>query len=128
MSAPMQQAIVAECVFDGTTVRRNAAVVIEGPRIAAVVPRGELASSMPARILPEGLWLAPGFVDVQVNGGGDVLFNDMPTPAGMRAIAAAHRRYGTTALLPTLISDTPEKMKAALAALEQLHDTEPSII
>ena len=47
---------------------------------------------------------------MQVNGGGDVLFNDMPTAEGIRAIAAAHRKFGTTALLPTLISDTPDKM------------------
>ena len=72
---------------------------------------------MPVRALPGGAWLAPGFIDVQVNGGGDVLFNDEPTAEGIAAIAAAHRRFGTTALLPTLISDTPEKMRAALAAV-----------
>jgi len=124
----MQHAIAADCVFDGTAVHRNAAVVIEGPRIAAVVPQDELAASMSIHAVPEGAWLAPGFVDVQVNGGGDVLFNDTPTPEGMRAIAAAHRRFGTTALLPTLITDTPEKMKAALAAAAALADTEPSIV
>ena len=63
--------------------------------------------------LPDGAWLAPGFIDVQVNGGGDVLFNDAPTPEAIAAIAAAHRRFGTTSLLPTLISDTPEKMRDA---------------
>jgi N-acetylglucosamine-6-phosphate deacetylase len=128
MSASMQHAIAADCVFDGTTAHRNAAVVIDGARIAAVVPRGDLAPSIPARTLPEGAWLAPGFIDVQVNGGGDVLLNDRPTPEGMRAIAAAHRKFGTTALLPTLITDTPETMRAALAAVEELGDTEPSII
>jgi N-acetylglucosamine-6-phosphate deacetylase len=63
--------------------------------------------------MPPGSWLAPGFIDVQVNGGGDVLFNDAPTPDGILRIAAAHRRFGTTGLLPTLISDTPEKMRRA---------------
>ena len=67
--------------------------------------------------MPDGVWLAPGFIDIQVNGGGDVLFNDTPTAAGIRTIAAAHRRFGTTSFLPTLISDTPEKMKDALDAV-----------
>ena len=128
MSAPRHHAIAADCVFDGTTVHRNGAVVIEGARIAAVVPRNELPATMSVRALPDGAWLAPGFIDVQVNGGGDVLFNDTPTPEGIRTIAAAHRQFGTTALLPTLISDTPEKMKCALAAVEGLVETEPSII
>jgi N-acetylglucosamine-6-phosphate deacetylase len=65
---------------------------------------------------------------VQVNGGGDVLFNDLPTAEGIRAIAAAHRKCGTTALLPTLISDTPEKMESALAAVAELVDAEPGVI
>jgi N-acetylglucosamine-6-phosphate deacetylase len=83
---------------------------------------------MPRYALPDGAWLVPGFIDVQVNGGGDVLFNEEPTPDGIRAIAAAHRRFGTTALLPTLITDTPERMLSALAAIEALVDTEPSIL
>src|SRR5689334_23788502 len=46
--------------------------------------------------LPHGAWLAPGFIDVQVNGGGDVMFNDSPTPEAIMAIARAHRKAGTT--------------------------------
>src|SRR6185436_11024038 len=64
-------------------------------------------------------WLTAGFIDTQVNGGGDVLFNDDPTPEGIAAIAAAHRRFGTTGLLPTLITDRPERMRAALAAARE---------
>jgi branched-chain amino acid transport system ATP-binding protein len=60
--------------------------------------------------LLDGALLAPGLIDVQVNGGGDVLFNDEPTIPGVRKIAAAHRRFGTTGLLPTLISDTGSTM------------------
>ena len=61
--------------------------------------------------------LAPGFIDVQVNGGGGVLFNDTPTVDGIRAIGAAHRKFGTTGFLPTLITDTREKMAAAVDAV-----------
>jgi N-acetylglucosamine-6-phosphate deacetylase len=64
----------------------------------------------------EGL-LAPGFVDVQVNGGGGVLFNADPTVEAIRAIAAAHRRFGTTGFLPTFITDRREKMHAAVDAV-----------
>ncbi len=123
-----KHAIVAEKVFDGTAVADNAAVIIEGPRILAVVPRDALPANMPRYALPDGACLVPGFIDVQVNGGGDVLFNDEPTPDGIRAIAAAHRRYGTTALLPTLITDAPETMLSALEAVEALVDKESSIL
>jgi len=123
-----KHAIVAERVLDGTAVVDNAAVIIEGPRILSVIPQDAIPATMPRYALPDGAWLVPGFIDVQVNGGGDVLFNDEPTPDGIRAIAAAHRHFGTTALLPTLITDTPERMLSALAAVEALVDTEPSIL
>jgi N-acetylglucosamine-6-phosphate deacetylase len=116
MSAPRQHAIAADRVFDGTRLHRGCAVVIEGGDIVALVPRADVPASMPRRDLPQGAWLAPGFIDLQVNGGGDVLFNDTLTPAGIAAIVAAHRRFGTTGLLPTLISDSAEKMRAASAA------------
>jgi N-acetylglucosamine-6-phosphate deacetylase len=66
----------------------------------------------------DGLTLVPGFFDTQVNGGGGVLFNDAPTVEGIAAIVAAHRRFGTTALLPTLISDDLAVVAAALDAVD----------
>ena len=80
---------------------------------------------MPAREVPaaiarrriEGL-LAPGFIDCQVNGGGGVLFNVETTVAGIAAIGAAHRRFGTTGFLPTLITDVRGKLQEALRATE----------
>ena len=53
----------------------------------------------------DGDLLAPGFIDCQVNGGGGALFNDDPSVATIATIANAHRAYGTTGFLPTLISD-----------------------
>jgi len=96
MNSPKQHAVAARHVFDGSVVQRNAAVVMEGARIIALVPRADLPAAMPTHDLPDGFWLVPGFIDLQVNGGGDVLFNDEPTPDGIRAIAKAHRRFGTT--------------------------------
>ncbi len=127
MSEPHRHAVVASTVFEGEECLRDSAVVIKGSNICAVLPRRELAPSIPARILPEGAWLAPGFIDCQVNGGGDVLFNDEPTVEGIAAIAAAHRKFGTTSLLPTLITDTQDKMRAALDAADKAAAENPSI-
>ena len=124
----MEFAIAADYIFDGATLRRDCAVVIHGSRIRCVIHRDELPAAIPTRHLPEGAWLAPGFIDTQVNGGGDVLFNDDPSPHGITAIAAAHRRFGTTALLPTLLSDNREKMRAARDAVETMARRDPSII
>jgi N-acetylglucosamine-6-phosphate deacetylase len=124
----MQHAIAADCVFDGSAVHHNATVVMDGPRIVAVMPRSDVPAGMSIRAMPEGTWLAPGFVDLQVNGGGDVLFNDQPTVEGIRAIAAAHHKFGTTAFLPTLISDTPQKTQAALAAVQHMVTSESSVV
>ncbi|MFC7054198.1 N-acetylglucosamine-6-phosphate deacetylase [Hansschlegelia quercus] len=104
-------------LFDGQAFRDGAVVLVDGQRIAAVGADADMPSEV-ARIVVEGL-LAPGFIDVQVNGGGGVLLNDDPSPAAMAAIARAHRRFGTTGLLPTLITDTSERMAAALAASDQ---------
>ena len=76
-----------------------------------------------------GRYLVPGFIDTQVNGGGDVLFNDDPTADGLRRIASAHRRYGTTGMLPTLISDDVEVMRRAIdATREALAQAVPGVL
>jgi N-acetylglucosamine-6-phosphate deacetylase len=77
----------------------------------------------------DGGFLVPGFVDVQVNGGGGVLFNDRPDLDGVRAIAEAHRHFGTTALLPTLISDDLAVVAKAIAAVDAaIHAGVPGIV
>jgi N-acetylglucosamine-6-phosphate deacetylase len=121
-------AIAADYVFDGWKTHEDAAVVIDGSLIAALQPRAELADNYSVYRLPAGAWLAPGFVDLQVNGGGDVLFNDSPTLETILKIAAAHRKFGTTALLPTFITDTREKTLAAIAAAQQALRIEPSVL
>jgi N-acetylglucosamine-6-phosphate deacetylase len=127
MNGSNRHAVLASTVFDGTALHQECAVVIEGSCICGLDARRELPAAMPIRTLPEGAWLAPGFIDVQVNGGGDVLFNDEPTPEGIGAIVAAHRQFGTTALVPTLISDTPAKMRAALDAVRRTAPVNPSV-
>jgi N-acetylglucosamine-6-phosphate deacetylase len=128
MSDAHRHAVAADTVFDGAAVYPDCAVVIEAGDILALVPRQKLPTAVPMRKLPDGVWLAPGFIDVQVNGGGDVLFNDAPTIEGIGAIAAAHRRFGTTSLLPTLISDTTEKMQMASAAIAAAREQMPGVL
>jgi N-acetylglucosamine-6-phosphate deacetylase len=128
MSEAKRHAIAAGHVFDGWTRHKDAAVIVEGSLIVGVTPQSELPLGLEVRKLPSGVWLVPGFIDLQVNGGGDVLFNNSPTPEAILAIAAAHRKFGTTALLPTFITDTSEKMKAAFASVESLAESEPGIL
>ncbi len=111
----MALALTGARVFDGERIRDGAAVVVEGRFIRAVADESELAPDVKRRGV-RGL-LAPGFIDVQVNGGGGVLFNAEPTVEAIRAIGAAHRRFGTTGFLPTLITDRREKMAAAIVAV-----------
>jgi len=102
------------------TFRDDLALVIEHGRIAALLP--EAAPSLAAgadTVDLHGGWLLPGFIDVQVNGGGGALFNNTPDVQTLRTIARAHRRFGTTALLPTLISDDAAVMARAIAATAQ---------
>ena len=81
----------------------------------------DLVSNCPSDIAPQNLDgdLVPGFIDLQVNGGGGVLFNDQPTIEGIEAIARAHRAFGTTGFLPTLISDDLEVIDRAIRAVER---------
>jgi N-acetylglucosamine-6-phosphate deacetylase len=128
MSGIEQHAVAADRVFDGAVVHDDAAVVVAGSQIICLMPRSELPRTIPVRKLPHGAWLAPGFIDLQVNGGGDVLFNDRPTPETISAIIETHRKFGTTALLPTLISDTPAKMQAARDAVQTLVGVAPGVL
>jgi len=99
-------AIAAPLLFDGTAMRGPATVWISNGRIESV-SAGEQTPCATTK-LPEDVILAPGFIDIQVNGGGGVLLNDQPTEAGIRRIVEAHRLGGTTGCLPTLITDRSE--------------------
>jgi len=99
--------------------RNDLAVLLDGERIVDLLPPSDPRVRDAQQHDLHGAMLLPGFIDVQVNGGGGVLFNEAPTVDALRRIGAAHRRFGTTGFLPTLISDRVEVMRAALAAVEQ---------
>ena len=117
-------AISADRIFDGHRWHDNALIVIEGGIVQRIAPGDQTPDDCPIDIMPPGTLLAPGFIDLQVNGGGGILLNDDPTPDAMRAIARAHRRYGTTSCLPTLITDTRAKAMAAIAGAKLIDDAD----
>jgi len=112
----MRHAIIAGRFFDGDSFQFGSALLIEDGRILGLIPVADLPADVKVMDLGSDALVAPGFIDVQVNGGGGVLFNDDPTPEGIAAIVAAHRRFGTTGMLPTLISDDRAVMARAVAA------------
>ena len=106
-------------VFTGKSVHENGAVVIENGLIADLIPGGRPRGARAIEIDLQGRRLVPGFIDIQVNGGGGVLFNDAPTVDVLRVIGKAHSRFGTTGFLPTLISDDNDVMRAAIDAVRR---------
>ncbi|WP_088344334.1 MULTISPECIES: N-acetylglucosamine-6-phosphate deacetylase [Rhodomicrobium] len=108
-------ALTGARIFDGRSTRGGAAVLTADGIITGIVPEAEVPADA-GSVRLDGGWLAPGFIDLQANGGGGVLFNEEPTVDGIRKICAAHARFGTTALLATLITDTPEITQRGIAA------------
>ncbi len=115
----MKSAIINGPVFDGDELHHGLAVVLDGDRIIELLPEQDIHGVFDASWNLNGHILAPGLIDIQVNGGGGVMFTDAPTIDTIRNIAAAHRRFGTTGFLPTLISSDSDTMTQAIEAVRQ---------
>lgn len=123
-----QRALIGAEVFDGAKVHSDAALLLDGETFQAIVPASKIPDEYAHVDVPGGV-IMPGFVDLQVNGGGGVMFNDETSVSGLQAISDAHASTGTRALLPTLITDTIEKTHAAVDAVEQAISEEvPGIV
>lgn len=109
------RAFVGAHIFDGERWHEDAALVTRGREVECIIPAAEVPGDADTLELKGGI-LAPGFVDCQVNGGGGVMLNDRQDVEAIRTICAAHAPFGTTALLVTLITDTPEITAAAVEA------------
>jgi N-acetylglucosamine-6-phosphate deacetylase len=110
-------ALTGARIFDGDDWHEGAALVVRDGLVEAILPTGAIPSDIRVADTGGGM-LAPGFIDLQVNGGGGVMLNDHPDVASIETICKAHAPFGTTALLPTLITDTPAITAAAIAAGE----------
>ena len=107
-----QHWITPDAVFDGEKLHKGMSVLVDQNTVLDLsisVPNGAPVQTIAGII-------SAGFVDLQVNGGGGILLNMTPTVAGMSAIAAAHRQFGTVAILPTVITDAPEVLAAVVDA------------
>jgi N-acetylglucosamine-6-phosphate deacetylase len=123
----MSDALAIKCaaIFDGEDWYHDAALVVRDGVIAEIVGYNNLSPAIEV-VATDAAFLAPGFADLQVNGGGGVMLNDRPDVEGIETICRAHAPFGTTALLPTLITDTPEVTAAAVAAgIEAARKTVP---
>lgn len=105
-------------IFDGAQLRDGVALVAHAEGRFAVLPEIALPDGCPVEALEGGI-IAPGFVDVQVNGGGGVMLGDASGTKTLHRIAQAHGGLGTAALLPTLITDSPQAVAATIHAVEQ---------
>ena len=125
----MTQRITNCRLFDGEKVFEGRDVVLTGGVVADIIASSDANASGCELHDLGGNLLAPGLIDLQVNGGGGVLFNEAPTVASLRAMAAAHRSFGTTAFLPTLITDSDAVMDEAIAAVaDAIRERVPGII
>lgn len=110
--------LIRNCqLFDGNEMHTRRALLVDGESIVEILSENDLPGEVDKVIDLDGHLLAPGLIDLQVNGGGGVLFNDAPTVESLQEILAAHRPFGTTAMLPTLISDDAATMKRGIAAV-----------
>ena len=105
-------------IFDGERFHDERALIVKGGHVEAIVGTNDLPDGEVVTLA--GGVLSAGFIDAQVNGGGGRMLNDEPSPNSMYMIADGHRPYGTTALLPTLITDTAEATAAAIEAARGL--------
>ncbi|MEO9649793.1 MAG: N-acetylglucosamine-6-phosphate deacetylase [Roseobacter sp.] len=113
-----RRAFTGADIFDGDILHQGKAIVLEDTVFHSIVAQKDIPADCGVKVLDGGTIL-PGFVDLQVNGGGGIMFNDETTVDGLKIMSEAHARTGTRALLPTLITDTPERTHAAVDAVEE---------
>jgi N-acetylglucosamine-6-phosphate deacetylase len=120
----VRTALVNGRILSGERIVSGQTVLISAGRIEDVVLSDDPRCRDAVSVDLQGQILLPGFIDVQVNGGGGVLFNDDPSPESIRAIGSAHRRFGTTGFMPTLISDDLDTIGQAIAAVQASLDAQ----
>jgi len=106
------QRYFAKSLFDGKTINANQMISVEDGTIHSIE-----STQFPRDAIQLSGLVTPGFVDVQVNGGGGVLFNNQPNLDTLITMSRAHQQFGSTAILPTLITDDLATMQLAADAV-----------
>ena len=122
-----RQWITGAQLFDGEKLSDGLGVCIEKEEIAAVLPIEQIPQAA-TRLTLDGGILAPGFIDVQVNGGGGTMVIDAASVSDLQNVVAAHRKFGTTSMMPTIMSDSKHKMARAVHLISQAAATERSVL
>ena len=121
-------AICGASIFDGNSIQNEMVVIVGNGRILDVIAENKMPANVETFDLSGGL-LAPGFIDIQVNGGGGIMFNSEQSVATLKQMMRGHRKYGTTGMLPTLITASRDQMEAAIIAVRAAIENEvPGIL
>ena len=124
----MTERFFAKKLFDGQQWHQNMVMEVADGKVSRLV---EFSTSgcTEQQLTRLSEPVVPGFVDVQVNGGGGKLFNQAPSASTLRTMVSGHAQFGTTAMLPTLITDNIDTMRqAADAVCEAIHADQPGIL
>ena len=114
----MKQALFGSQIFCGERFYDDYALLVDGKSIVDIVEKNDIPENFNKIELDDGI-LAPGFIDLQVNGGGGKLFNNSPDKESLRTIIKAHQFFGTTSVMPTVISDSMEILEQCIKTVTE---------
>ena len=123
----MKQALIGAQLFSGKEFFDNRALLIDGENIIDVINEHEIPNNFEIHKLNGGI-LSPGFIDLQVNGGGGKLFNNSPDKESLNAIIEAHQHFGTTSIMPTVISDSLNVLKRCATTISEEIESNKSLL
>ena len=123
----MKQALIGAQLFSGKEFFDNRALLIDGENIIDVINEHEIPNNFEIQKLNGGI-LSPGFIDLQVNGGGGKLFNNSPDKESLNAIIEAHQHFGTTSIMPTVISDSLNVLKRCATTISEEIESNKSLL
>ena len=123
----MKQALIGAQLFSGKEFFDNRALLIDGENIIDVINEHDIPNNFEIQKLNGGI-LSPGFIDLQVNGGGGKLFNNSPDKDSLNAIIEAHQHFGTTSIMPTVISDSLNVLKRCATTISEEIENNKSLL
>jgi len=122
----MKQAILGAKIFSDNKLFDHKALLIDGEKIIDIVNENAVQDSFKIQKLNGGI-LSPGFIDLQVNGGGGKLFNNSPDKESLAEIIKAHQHFGTTSIMPTVISDSLNVLKRCASTISNEDNNNKSL-